>query len=715
MTPEELEASISRQINQATGAVGDEISSSRANSFKRYMGELYGDETENRSSVVSSDVSDTIEWIMPELMEIFTGGDKVVSFEPEGPEDEELAEQETDTVNFVFSRKNDGFMVLYNFIKDGLIQKNGYVKRYWSVKDKITTEEYEGVSVVQWAQMQADWESKGVEVEILREDIEGLEDAEEADADDMQPAPADPMAEIVSAFMEPSLSVEVRLTRTEEREIIESVPPEEMLVSPRWNKVSLDDCPFIAHRRSMMVTELVEMGYDEEQVKSLPRYFDDEMSEEKIDRFSSRGSSEFDQREENDEATRQVLVHECYMLVDYDDDGRAERRKIMVGGAEGQILRWADGGKDDNDEVEVQPFSSWTPVPIPHRHYGRGVAELVEDLQRIKTVLFRQMLDNIYLTNNVTREIAEGGMGESTLSDLLHDRPGKILRTAQPGHYFEHAPPSIMAAILPAIEYVDTVRENRTGVTRYNQGLDSNSLNKTASGMQKIMNASMKKLALYARIFAETGLKHLMMGIHGDMRRNASKAITVKLRNNYVEVDPRSWQDRSDMTVNVGAGTIDKEMRLGLLQKIIDEQKTHLMQGSPLVTMGNLYNSYERFVTTAGLKNPEEFFVNPAKPTNEPPKQDAPPPPDPQAEAFIKVEGMKAQQRQQEAEQKMQLDMVKLRMEDDRERDKTNMDYALRVAEMNAKGITAITLASLQESAKQAAMLNQPPTNGSGV
>ena len=695
MTPSELTAAISRQINQATGSVGDEISDARAEMYERYMGEPYGDESEDRSAVISTDISDTIEWIMPELMEIFTGGDKVVSFEPEGPEDEELAEQETDTLNYVFSRKNDGFMVLYNFIKDGLIYKNGYVKRHWSEKEKTTVEEYENVTASRWFQMQADWEDKGVEVEILREEVEEAEEAAP-----MPPANGFNGAQIA----EPTLSVEVRLVQVEEREVVETVPPEEMLISPRWSKISLDDCPFVAHRRSIMVGDLIEMGYDEKQASSLPDAYDDEMAEEKVERFSTRGSSEYDEREEVDMSTREVLVHECYLLVDWDDDGKAERRKVMVGGTSYEILRWADSGEDDNEEVYAVPFSTWTPVPIPHRHYGRSIAELVQDLQRIKTVLFRQMLDNVYLLNNPTREISEGGMGDSTLSDLLHDRPGKILRTDQPGHYKEHSPPQFMQQLMPAIEYVDTVRENRTGVTRYNQGLDANSLNKTASGLQKVMNASMKKLALYARIFAETGLKHLMLGIHADLRRNSTKGMTVKLRNKYIEVDPRLWNDRSDMTVNVGVGTIDKELRLGLLEKIITEQKEHLVNGSPLVTPAQLFNTYERFVTTAGLKNPEEFFVNPAKAEQQPQQ----PPPDPAA-GLVQVEMAKTQQRQTEADQKLALDTAKMHMEDDRARDKMNMDFALRVAEMQVKGETSVTMEGIKAAASIANTMNQPP------
>lgn len=672
MNEHELKQALGRQIESATGASGDEISQQRANLYERYMGELYGDEVENRSSVVSTDVADTVEWIMPELMQIFTGGDRIGVFDPVGPEDEQAAEQETDVVNHVLMDKNDGFMVLYEFLKDGLIAKNGYAKRIWTERERVTTEEYEGLSPAQWMKMQADWQSRGWAVEILREDI-SYEEMPEDGADQIN---------VLYQMPEPSISVEVELSRTEEKLVVESVPPEELLVSPRWHKISLDECPFIAHRRVVTVSDLVEMGYDRKQVEDLPDAEDDEWSEERIERFNARNQSEYEQREEMDRSMREVTIFECYCFLDWNGDGKAERRKITAAGTGYELLKWADTGEIDNDEVETQPFSAWTPVPIPHRHYGRSIAELVSDIQRVKTVLWRQMLDNMYLSNNPTREIAEDGLGEHTLSDILFDRPGKVVRTALPGMYAEHSPPQFMAQTLPAMEYVDTVRENRTGVTRYNQGLDANSLNKTATGIQKVMSASMKKLALYARLFAETGLKHLLLGIHGDLRRNATKRLSMRLKGEHIEVDPRSWAERADMTVTVGAGTIDKELRAMVLEKIIMEQKEHLMVRSPLVQPQNLFNAYERFVENAGLRNVDEFFVNPRG-------QELPPQPeaqgDGQAEAYVQAAQIKAQVQAQGDQQKLMGDMMKARMEDDRKRDESMMKLFTTLAEINAK------------------------------
>lgn len=697
MKPTDLRAALARSIRQATGSFSTDISNARSDSFERYMGEPYGDEVKDRSSVVSTDVSDTVEWIMPSLMKIFTSGDKVATFEPQSAGDEQAADQETDAVNYVFYRQNEGWLALYSFIKDGLIMKNGYIKRYWEERDVVRTEEYSGLTTEAMNNMVMDWNEQGWEYEVLREEIgeDGL------------------------------YSVECKLSRTDKKLVVVPVPPEEMLVSSRWHSVMLDDCPFVAHRRTMVVGDLVEMGYDRKQAESLTGPDDGDELEEKFDRFSVTDATEEEDYEEMDPSTREVLVHECYFRADLNGDGIPELNKATVGGTGYEILKWKEKDKGrlpgfeglDVEEVEVVPFSAWTPVIVPHRHYGRSIAELIEDLQRIKTVLFRQMLDNIYLANNPTREIVEAGIGESTIADLLNDRPGKIVRTKAPGMYVEHAPKPFMQQMMPAIEYVDGVRETRTGVSRYNQGLDAESLNKTATGIARIMSAGEEKIALIARICAETGLKHLFRGIHGDLRRHGGRQMTMRLRDNWVEIDPQSWRERADMTISVGLGNADRQDRMQYLSLIIQEQKEHLLQGSPMVTMDNLFNSYEKFVEGAGFKSVEAYFTNPEGQQVQQGGggQGG-------AEALMAIEQMKSEQRMAEAHMKAQadvqkvqdqeqMDMVRARMEDDRERDKTNMEFALRIAEMNAKNQTAITLEAIRSDAKAAASMNQMGPN----
>jgi hypothetical protein len=613
VTTDELRAIVSRQITQAQSSTA--ISKERAELFDAYMAEPYAEDVniaEGDSRVVSTDISDTIEWIMPELMEIFTAGDKVVSFEPLGPDDEERAEQETDVVNHVFMRQNEGFLVLYSFIKDGLIQKNGYCKRWWDKSEKTSKECYEGLTPDELMKIAGQWEQSGAEVEITAQRMD-----------------------------EQGIYIEARVTEREERIKIVPVPPEELLIHPRWNSISLVGCPFVAHKKRETVSSLIEMGFERKQVEAIGESSDEEFSEELISRFNQRGSEEDSDGEPADASMTEIMVYECYVYLDHDGDGIAELRKVTAAGSGHEILRMEDG-EDANEEVLNSPFSSWTPIIVPHRHNGRSIAELVKDIQRIQTSLRRNTLDNFYRNNNPTREIAEDGIGENTIEDMLVQRPGQIIRPAQPGMYVEHTPPQFAAQSLAVIEYIDTVRENRTGVSRLSQGLDANTINKTARGQAQLMSAAQKKIALIARIAAETGVKDLFRGIHEDLRRNASKALTVRLRGTWVDVDPREWRSRADVAANVALGIGNAEQQLTKLMLIADKQEQNLLHGSPLVTPKNLHHTYEKMVDVAGFKNASVFFTDPD--TVEPKE----PPPDPE---MVKVQG--------------QLEMQKMKLEGD--------------------------------------------------
>jgi hypothetical protein len=363
---------------------------------------------------------------------------------------------------------------------------------------------------------------------------------------------------------------------------------------------------------------------------------DEEFSEERIGRFSADGSEEDSDGEPADKSMTEILIHECYIYMDHNGDGIAELRKITVGGTGHEILRMEDG-EDANEEIMGDcPISAWTPIIVPHRHFGRSVAELVQDLQRIKTSLVRNTIDNFYANNNPTREVAEDGIGENTIEDMLVDRPGKIVRTALPGMYVEHTPPQFASQSLAVIEYVDTVRENRTGVSRLSQGLDANTINKTAKGQAQLMSAAQKKIALIARIAAETGVKDLFRGIHDDMRRNASKAMTVRLTGGWVEVDPRHWRSRADVAANVALGIGNAEQQLAKLMMIADKQEQNLLAGSPIVTPKNLHHTYEKMSDVAGFKNASAFWTDP----------DTVPPPEPQPDPeMVKVQGQLEMQR----------------------------------------------------------------------
>ena len=150
MTDDELASKLSNEIESASGDFNTELSEQREDAMKYYLGEPFGNEIEGRSEIVTTDVRDTIEYIMPSLMRIFTTHNNVAEFEPQGPEDVEMAQQATDYVNYVFNKQNNGFKVLYDAFKDALISKTGVIKHFWEEKKEVTTETYTSLTEIEY-------------------------------------------------------------------------------------------------------------------------------------------------------------------------------------------------------------------------------------------------------------------------------------------------------------------------------------------------------------------------------------------------------------------------------------------------------------------------------------------------------------------------------------------------------------------------------------
>lgn len=663
MNDDVLRSYVAGQLRNSIGGLNSDISTHRAKLMERYLAEPYGDEVEGRSRVVMSDIADTVEWIMPELMDIFTSGDDAAEFKPVGKEDEPGAKQETAVANYVVEQ-NGKFLLFYQWFKDALLQKNGVVKSYWDERTVEEVEEYEDLTQLEMLTILSQIAETAEEIEIIERSWED------------EPG-------------ESGLAMKVRATRKVQEYKIVNVPPEEFLISSRWNSIDLEGCPFVAHKASKTVSELIEMGFDRKQVESLPDDDDDDDQEE-IERFDAINNSEYEDNNAPDPSMREVQLTECYVWMDRNQDGVAELLQVYLGGGHDELMRWAEGGVAV-EEVDQQPFDAITPVLMSHKFFGRSVAELVEDLQRIRTVLVRQMLDNVYNANNMRPHIDMNMATEQTVKDLLNNQIGFPVRGKGPMAGVQYpAITSMIGEILGAVEYVDSLRENRTGVTKYNQGLDADSLNKTATGIRSIMSASQKKILLIARIFAETGVKGMFLRMHRGLRKGPIKKLAGKIRNEWVEVNPRLWKERTDMTVNVGLGTGDKDQIMQRLLAVIEKQKEAFEVG--LATRENILHSLHKFVETAGFKAPELFFS-----LGEPPQQG-----DGGAAAIMQIEMQKTQQRQAEAEMKAQIEMQKAdrqtqiemaKLEQDRNRFLTEQqikDREIRLKEQEVAGKFAV-------------------------
>ena len=610
-TEQEILAILSREIHNASGFIGGELVNRRKKSLSYYLGQSLGNEQEGRSQVVSNDVLDTVESLMPALMRIFTAGDNVFQCEGTGPEDDEMARQCSDYLNYVFYKENDGFVALYSAFKDALIQKNGILKVYWDDSAKTEREEYTRLTDDEFNDLVSDPQ---VEVSNHTDYEEPITDDRGKEVDKVK------LHDVV-----------IHRTKLYGQVRIEPVPPEEFLIERRCK--SIDSANFVCHRTNKTRSELIEMGFDRDVVEGLPTGDPDYFTE---DKFVRHQNVDFSHGEtDGDKSTNDILVYESYIKMDANGDGKAELLKITsAGSGTGKIL--------DLTEVDTIPFISITPVIMPHRFHGRSVAELVEDIQLIKSTVMRQMLDNMYLTNNNRVAIQDG---QVAMDDLLTNRPGGIVRTKQP-------PQNVMMPIQaqPITEqasgmlaYLDSVKETRTGVTRQSQGLDADTLNKTATGQNQILTQSQMRMELIARIFAETGVKDLALKIFELVCKYQNKEKIVRIRGKYIPMRPYEWKDRVNVSVTVGLGTGSKEQQLILLHSILQKQMEaiNLQQNvyGPMVNLRNVYNTLKKLIENAGLNGVEPYFMDPDVGAAQMPKLPPKPPTEFEKVTLAQVQG----------------------------------------------------------------------------
>lgn len=667
MTDAELLAIIESEERNALGWGDGELNHEREKALRYFNGEPFGNEVEGRSQIVTTEVADTVLWVLPSLLKIFTSTDKAVEFDPERPEDEEGAKQATDGVNYVFYRQNQGFLVLHNFFFDGLLSKNGYVKVYYEGKKKTRKEKYQGLTEVQLALV-----SQNPSVQIK---------AADSYPDPNQPAPQGMQPGQPPQAMPPAMLYDVELEVTDDKGkvCVVPVPPEEMLVHKELSCVDVQEALFIAQRCRKTVSDLREMGYDVDDtlvstdtmstLDTTPEYLARRVFDEE----------EMREADKMDPSRRWVWVTEAYIRTDFDGDGIAELRKVIKAGR--QVL--------ENEETEIIPFAALTPVVMSHRHFGKSVAELIMDLQLIKSTLLRQVLDNAYLTNAPRTYVPSTPQGAplANLDDLLTVRPGGVVRYWGPQAPTPATVPFMGQHGLALMEYIDTVRENRTGVTRYNQGLDANSLNKTATGITQIMTAAQQRIELIARIFAETGVKKIFQLILHCLSKYSMKPLVFRLRDKWVDYDPRQWSNWMDMTVNVGLGTGNKDQQLQHLMTIAQMQAEAVKMGGMglLVTPKNLYNTQAKLVENAGFKNVEDFWTDPQDRMPEPQ-------PDPKLELEkqkAEIEKGKAQMEMQAKEHQMQLDQRKADQEFAHKERMSQLEFAIEQQKMELEQVKA--------------------------
>jgi hypothetical protein len=609
MTKSELSQHVEHEIQSALGYGDGKLTQQRTDALDRYYGKKYGNEQEGRSQIVTRDVADVIEWIMPSLMKIFTGGDKVVQFEPQGPEDVEMAKQATSYTNYVIMRQNPGFNIIYSWFKDALLQKNGVVKHYWDDTTSVSREEYKNLTEEEFTSFLID-----DDVEIIEHTATG--GATEIEQDGMMMQDVQPVLH----------DIVIKRTNESGQVRIEPVPPEEFLIN-KYAK-DINDARFVGHRVKKTKSELISQGYSKTKIERAFSAEEAEWKSERLARFDYDQDSSYPTGDIDDG----IWVTECYVRVDFDNDGIDELRKITKVGDE--LL--------DNEAVDSVPFSSLTPIPMPHKFYGLSIYDLISDLQLIKTTLMRNLLDNMYLTNNGRYEVVEG---QANLDDLMTSRPGGIVRVRTPGAVSPLATPQLDQNSFNMLGYLDSIREERTGVNKNSMGLNDGALksHQTATGVAQVMTAAQQKIELIARVFAETGMKDLANNVYQLVQKFESPEKLVRLNNEWVTLYPAEWKEKLDCTAQVGLGFGNKDMNLmhlGQLAQTMQMIAQHPAAGM-MIKPKNVYNLVAEQIKSMGMKNVNDFITDPG---DQPIPQQQGPSPEEQAkqmEAQLKAEELK--------------------------------------------------------------------------
>lgn len=613
MDETELQAIVSAEVEDAVSFIDSEIGPARALAVDYYFGRPLGNEEEGRSQVVSRDVHDTIQAIEPSLMRIFFSPENVVEFAPFGEDDAKTAEQATDYVNYIFTRDNDGFAILQSVFRNALREKLGVVKFWWDESVEVTTSRYTGL------------DEQGLQV--LIEDLERSVEAE-----------------IVSATEdENGLTVDLKLKKRVDRARCAAIPPEEFLITRR--ATSIEDASLVAHRTMKTVSDLVAMGYDREEVESASQDADDlEFSDERDARNPWRQGG----LNQGDASQRLVLYVEAYMLVDYDDDGIAELRKVCCLGPGYKVVH--------NAPAAFRPFADFHCDPEPHAFIGQSMADKTVDVQRVKSMVWRASLDSLAQSIYPRTVVVEN---DGKMEDALNPEVGAVLRAKTTNGYVPLVTPFVGEQAFPMLSYMDQVRENRTGMSKVSMGLDAEALqNTTATAAEGQFTRSQDRIDLIARTLAN-GLRKLYRGLLRLTVENQRQERMVQLRGQWVPVDPRMWRVDMDVVCNVGLGGGSDAAKAQILGGIAQKQEGIMAQmgpNGPLVTLDEYRNTLAKLLELGGFKNVQAFVKElPKGPDGQVMLPQMPPQPDPK---LVEAQS-KAELARLEAQASAQLDQAK--------------------------------------------------------
>ena len=691
MDDAELQGIITQDLTDAVSYVDSDLSPTRAKGTEYYRGDLFGNEVEGNSKVVAMEVRDTVSAMLPSLMRVFFNAENVVEFVPRGPEDVKSAQQATDYVNYIFQNDNPGFMTTYALFKDSLVRKCGIAKYWWEDNTRVHIDEYTGLDD---QTLQVLMQESDAEVKIVVS-------YPDPDVDEAQLTAVDPMTGAPMVLPAPMIhDVQVKRITKDGRINVMAVPPEELLLDRRAR--SFEDATIIAHRQMATVADLVAMGYDQDEVEENISTNDLDENDEYLARQPL--STTFGANDAANPMMRRVLYIEAYARVDYDGDGIAELRKVCCMGSGFKVVR--------NLPASYIPFVDFPCDPEPHTSplEAMSIFDITRDLQEIKSEILRNTLDSLAQSIHPRTGVVEG---QVNIDDVLNNETGAIIRMRAPGMVQPFTTPFVGQAAFPMLDYMDQVREDRTGMSKAAMGLNADALqSSTKAAVAATISASQGRIELTARILAE-GMKKLFKGILFLVVTHQDKARMVRMRNEWVAIDPRHWDAGMDATINIALGNGDTNERMQALMMILAKQEQILQQlgpTNPLVTPQQFSNTLRKIVELSGFKDASSYF-------NDIPADYVPPAPPqkPSAEellAQVQAESIRADIQKKAAE--LELKRQQMVLEDDLKRDQMAQDLYLKKYELELKYNSQISAAEIdaaqnidREAIRQQAALAQ--------
>ncbi len=649
MSFQELQGYVGAMIDDTKKFIDDSISPDRAKATEYYRGEKFGNEEDGRSSVVDMTVRDTVGKIMPALMRTFFGGERVVEFIPQTQFDVPFAEAATEYVNYVLNKDNNLYMECQAAWEDALVRKTGIIKYYYEEMGDDEAYQLTGLDEVSLNALMADPE---LQVNVLSQ-----------------------------VMTETGMSFSVHVTRMVKngRVKIKALPCEEFLIDR--DATTIEDAIFTGHRRMATVSELVQMGYDFDLVESKASGVN-ELDDNVERRVRNPAALNYGFRSE--ESVKLVEYVEAYMKVDFDNDGVAELRKICCMGTDYEIVH--------HEAWSHPPFAVFSPIPEAHVFFGTSIFDLVGDIQLIKSNVLRNSLDSLSLSIHPRMVITEG---QVNVEDVENTEIGAIIRQDQPGAVQSLTLPYVGKDAFPMLGYLDSLKEGRTGISKASMGLDAENLQSTtAVAVNATIQGAQAQMELIARNFAEIGMRQLYTGVLKLLIQHQDYARMVRLREEFVPIDPRAWNSNMDVSVNVPIGGATEQEKMSSLQSIMTLQENIIQKfgiNNPLVSLENYRNTINAAIEMAGFKNVAEFVTQ--GPVVIPPPQPQPPSAD---ELLVQAQREQIQAEVQMKAAELELKRQQMVRDDDFRQDKLEADVMIDVAEIKAKFGAQITTAEIQ-------------------